>query len=87
MSQTTLINNQGFLYELSAHSSSLIHFVCFFILNYVPGWGVRVSESALRGQKLLDPLGLELVSCEPPGMCLKNQTKSSAGAVLALNYL
>lgn len=66
MSQTTLINNQGFLYELSAHSSSLIHFVCFFILNYVPGWGVRVSESALRGQKLLDPLGLELVSCEPP---------------------
>lgn len=36
---------------------------------------------------MLDPLGLELVSCEPPGMCLKNQTKSSAGAVLALNYL
>lgn len=51
------------------------------------GGGVCVSESALRGQKVLDPLGLELDGCEPPGMCLKNQTKSSAGAVLALNYL
>lgn len=46
-----------------------------------------MSASALRGQKkVLDPLELELqVVVRPPEVHSKTQTRSSAGAVLALS--